>query len=399
MALNVSESMKILIVDGEPSADTFDDEVHLLTTALHPAGDVFSGNDLRVIDETQLEDARFEDYRAVILANVFRLSASAAESLERYASNGGGVIFFMGDQVDIDLYNEALFREGAGLLPGRLIESRRAAGGLAHLTLESEGHPLVRAMAPAGTVLGLREAAFEAFVAIEPFELPEDADDLGINASNSATILARFDDAENSPALVERRFGRGRVLWFASSVDKEWNNFADYPAYLVTLMEFTQFVARSDGSGNERMVGAPIEWSIDPTRYDPDALVRTPAFPDVPEIAVTAGPLDGRDGIWARWEQTDRSGVYQLVLRRRDGSEEVRFAAVNVNAGESDLDKVDEAGLRTALPGVNFDYVSGSEAIASPDEQGRKEFWPAILIALAAVLMGEQFLAWWLGKN
>ena len=43
LAVEVNEAIRILVVNGEPSADAYLDEADLLATALRPEGDVFSG--------------------------------------------------------------------------------------------------------------------------------------------------------------------------------------------------------------------------------------------------------------------------------------------------------------------------------------------------------------------
>ena len=71
-------------------------------------------------------DINLANHHVVMLANVYRVSEPAVESLERFVRRGGGLIAFLGDQVDPDLYNAALYRGGEGLLPGELSQQVRA---------------------------------------------------------------------------------------------------------------------------------------------------------------------------------------------------------------------------------------------------------------------------------
>ena len=96
VAAEVVSAVRILIVNGEPSADEYDDEVALLTTALRPEGEVFSGHEVVVVDEPGLADANLAGFHAVVLANVYRLAEPTVESLEQFVRQGGGVIFFLG---------------------------------------------------------------------------------------------------------------------------------------------------------------------------------------------------------------------------------------------------------------------------------------------------------------
>ncbi len=55
LAVPVARSLQVLIVNGEKSSDPYEDEAFLLTVALQPEGPQFSGNEVSVIDESELE--------------------------------------------------------------------------------------------------------------------------------------------------------------------------------------------------------------------------------------------------------------------------------------------------------------------------------------------------------
>ena len=52
---------------------------------------------------------------------------------------------------------------------------------------------------------------------------------------DSKRILASFDD--QNPTLVEKEYGRGRVLCFTSSIDREWTDMPIHAVYLPFLHE------------------------------------------------------------------------------------------------------------------------------------------------------------------
>jgi hypothetical protein len=131
LAMEVVPAVRMLLVNGEASGDAYDDELTFLATALRPEGEVFSGNEIVVVDETGFDEADLSTVHLVVLANVYRLSEPAIEILERYVRGGGGLLVFLGDQVDPDEFNVALYRSGDGLSPIRLTELKRRgrAGG------------------------------------------------------------------------------------------------------------------------------------------------------------------------------------------------------------------------------------------------------------------------------
>ena len=65
-------------------------------------------------------------------------------------------------------------------------------------------------------------------------------------------VAARFDDG--SPAIVEREEGKGRVVLFASDVDRRWNEFPLHPAFVPFAAESVRYVAGMRDAGREYLV-------------------------------------------------------------------------------------------------------------------------------------------------
>ncbi len=405
VASEVVNAVRILLVNGEPSADEYDDEVALLTTALRPEGEVFSGHEVVVVDEPGLADASLAGFHAVVLANIYRLGEPTIESLESFVRQGGGVVFFLGDQVDADLYNSTLFRGGEGLLPAEIGELVRPADA-AHLVITDRLHPALRAVGREDDPLGISQIPFFQFFSCKPLETPPDAAEGASNkksesapAAQPVRVIVRFDTPDEHPAILERPFGRGRVLLVTTSADKEWNQWPDHPTYLPVITELIRHAARRAEGGAEQWVGAPLELPIDPALFGAEALVRSPAYPNEPEASVTGSPsADGR-GLTIQWEHTESAGLYQFVLKRLDGGEVVQLVAVNVDPRESDLTMAQETELRRAMGGLPFEFVQGLERVAQAADEARIELWRPVLIFAALVLMSEQCLAWWWGRR
>lgn len=412
VAVEVAGAIRILIVNGEPSSDAYDDEVTFLATALRPEGELVSGNETVIVDEAELDNVNLSDFHLVILANVYRISDPMIEGLESFVRRGGGLMIFLGDQVDPDLYNAALYRSGSGLLPAELTQILTPSGA-SHLVLTDRLHPAVRRFSPEGDPLGLGQVPFFKYFGCVPYRgegagtdgpsdpglIGEVETSPGTEPVDAAVVIARFDDAEEDPAIVERRFGQGRVVLFTTSADKEWHFWPDHPTFLPVVMEWTQYLARASDAGPHRHIGEPIKLSLDPSVFELDALVRTPAYPNEREVGLTATPAEDGDGWFLNWDHTDVAGLYQFVLKRLDGGERVRLVAVNLDPAESDLTPADEAQLRSALGDVPFDYVKSSDDVAAAVSEARIELWRLALIAAALVLIGEQGLAWFWGRR
>jgi len=80
-----------------------------------------------------------------------------------------------------------------------------------------------------------------------------------IDGGTDWRVAARFTDG--IPALLERRAGgvdgaaAGRVLLFASDLDRRWNDFPLHPAFVPFVLESVRFAAGSRGAGRELSIG------------------------------------------------------------------------------------------------------------------------------------------------
>jgi hypothetical protein len=416
----VVSAFRVLVVDGEAAPDAFDDEVALFATALRPEGDVFSGFEVTVVGETGLEESNLAQFHVVVLANVFRLSEPAVELLEGYTRRGGGVLIFLGDQINPEVFNSTMYRFGEGLAPAELVDVVRPATA-AHLVVVDRLHPALRAVGRDEDPLGLRQVPFHTFLGAKPYE-PNAAGDPGAGPAEEAAtsgpdaetggptqnrppreqtakVLVRFDDPDEHPAVVERSFGSGRVILIATSADKEWNLWPDHPTYLPVMMELVVYLTRTGVSDPQYLVGQRLELPVDPSLHLPDVTIRPPAFPNEPESFITAVSDPSGLGLVARWEGTETAGVYQFLLRKQDGGEQVRLLAVNPDPKESDLAMVDEPQLRRAMGSLRFEYIRGLAELGAGSDEKRTEIWPLALAFAVALLMTEQTLAWKWGRR
>jgi len=411
-AADVVSAVRVLIVNGEPSSEEADDEVMLLATALHPEGPVFSGHEVTVTDEAGLEDANLNTYHVVILANVYRPGERAVQSLENYVRGGGGLLIFLGDQVDASFYNSELYRGGEGLLPAELQEVVGAPDSV-HLTIVDRLHPALRSVSGENDPLGITQIPFTGYYAVTvPQSAKPQQDNAGTPGEESkaaekdaksqrppTNIIATFTDADSRPAILERPLGTGRVMLITSSADKEWNLWPYHPTYVPVMTEFVRHLARRPQSSSEVTVGSPIVIPIDASAYQPEVIVRGPRYPNEAETTVTAAATPESQELTVRWDHTETPGVYQFVLHKRDGGEGVRMVPVNLDASESDLSMVNEVELRREMGSIPFEYIQGLGNVSRGSDDARAEFWRPALIAALVMLMSEQFLAWRWGRK
>ena len=139
VVVTVKDEVPVLLVNGKPAGQAYDQAAQYVSTALNPFQDGKAHRAAhvvavpKVITETQFADEGLGDltpYDCVFLCDMPRFTEAEARRLLDHVRRGGGVVFAVGDRVDLAAYNDVLFRAGAGLLPARLVEKQSGNDGL-----------------------------------------------------------------------------------------------------------------------------------------------------------------------------------------------------------------------------------------------------------------------------
>ena len=392
--LDVVESTELLLINGEPSSEPFEDETDYLAKALRPGGEVSSGLTPLVVVEDSLPRA-LAQFGAVFLANVYSLPDDFLNRLGRYVRGGGTLVAFLGDQIDPVIYSRALGtamgpeddeNPARGLLPATIGKLKIQDELPVTVNLSYE-HPYFQFLQNAGERY-VQQVTFSRYFELEP--LPE------------TRVLARFSDSENHPAIVEAGAGAGRVILIASTADVEWNDWPRNPTYLLILQELMTNLAHGRGLEPSHRAGARIEIPLDITTHQNEVRYRGPEYPRTPERVLIASPGSTEEGAAGDFritvEDTLQDGLSFLTLRSRDGVEETRALAVRSEPAESDLRRVTPDELRRLYPEIPLTVVRDTEGFS---DVGRGQFEISdLLIALfLALLFVEGFLAYWFAHH
>jgi len=246
-AFRAIKDVAVLLIDGDPGREPRESAVFFLKLALRPVPRAeWDDYYIKLVTRTpaELEGLHFEDYAAVVAANVTDFSPAAVEQLAAYVRAGGTMLVFPGEKVNRTFYNEQL-HDRLGLLPARLGETRgdaRSQEKWFSLSDRFFEHDIVSLWKDpaAGTLSSAR------FFKI--FELLVPGEKAGGKAPGSAAtrVVARF--ADNTPAIVEKDVGMGRTILFASTANTEWTDLPARAGIFVPLMHRTlgRLVARQD---------------------------------------------------------------------------------------------------------------------------------------------------------
>lgn len=302
---------------------------------------------------------------------------------------GGGLVFFLGDQIDPQVYNAVFYGRGeeAGkhLLPLSLREVEGSSDDYTNLGATAPDHPALRFLRGLHPVV-FRTVAVSRFVKCEA------------SPRADARVLLSYADQDTSPALAEKSFGEGRVLLFTTAADLEWSNFPHSILYVPLLQEAARYVVRRDPDVFTKIVGEPIVVRYDPREMAPSVAVVPPAELGGAPVQLSSARDEASNQLFYRYDRTTVAGEYAVRMRTPQGEAFERLYAMNIDPSEGDLERVDLDKLRAAAPGAKIERGSDEAALGGGDAD-RSEFWRTLIVALVAVAALETLLAWRFGHH
>ena len=302
-------------------------------------------------------DLELNKARVLILSDLTRLPSRSG--LEEFVERGGGLIVCLGAEAQSQGYDVT------DLLPAKPVEKHYGrAGGKEFVTLSDmeRDHPIFAPFKVTG-VTALNAVRFYGYWEVTPHP--------------DAVVLARF--SSGTPALVERRIGRGHVLLFASSLNRIWSDFPVRSSYVPFWQGLVQYAA---------------DWRNRPSEFRVDEV-----------FSLSGWEPASRTREAHRWEMLDPSGRRMVGLAESDpdyvmletpGYYELRWEkttdwiAVNVDRSESDLSRIGSGEMMTALRSRQVRPGPTSQA-ASPEEATSEPLWP-YLLGLALILLAVEAL-------
>ncbi|MFW5871423.1 MAG: BatA domain-containing protein [Verrucomicrobiota bacterium] len=223
LAVEVLQTIPILIIEGVPDNDDFASPGTMLEWALEAGSETENENlfDVARISETELDSLSYSDlinYKSILLVNVRSLAAEFAGALKQYVREGGGLLVGLGDDTPPEQYN-SLYEGNRGLMPARIGKLRNSG--------EKPWSPSFPA-GPAREILQLfdvtRARTLENIQA-RTFRRLEPAPETTI-----AGLLA------DNPFLAIKNYGKGCVSLWSLSFNLEWSNMPAAPDF-VPLMQ------------------------------------------------------------------------------------------------------------------------------------------------------------------
>ncbi len=216
---------RVLLVDGQEGRSIFTNETYFLETALRlrteeSDGQMRSFETERIAWESGEGFPRLDGYRAVVLANVRRLSAVDGQRMDDYVRSGGSLLIFAGDQVTPD--SLAALQEHR-VLPGK-VATTVITGRLRVEQWDAKHAALACFSDPQQGDLRRVE-----FTKLLPLESP---------AAESRVLLQTGE----SIAAAERAVGRGRCLYIGCTADRDWTDLPRTPMYVPLVRQLLAYL-------------------------------------------------------------------------------------------------------------------------------------------------------------
>lgn len=325
-ALRTVTPVHVLLVDGDPGTSLFDSEIFYLLQALQPRGVL--GRPLfypKPIPWEGLEQERLSDYQVIALCNVEALTVQVRQRLYQFVVEGGGLLFFAGNRIDPVRYNAMFYRSDTLLLPLALGQpmQRQPNQPLAIGTVQST-HEALAAFVGEEALLQ-RGKFYRHIITEEPNTVP------------GVRVLLTLQDS--SPLLVDKELGRGRVLFFASSADRDWTDLPTRTAYVPLVHSLVGYAAHLSMASQRPGTIMPEATHL-LGREEDDGVTVTIRTPDGQE-RFTHYARDGALTV-APYISYTVPGIYHLTTPAS-----ADFLAVNGTRAESNFEKIQAAELQT----------------------------------------------------
>jgi hypothetical protein len=309
---------------------------------------------LETVTVEQVANISPAKYALVVLSDVASLPAAFEAALDKYVRSGGAVMVALGRMSTmhgrVPVFGEAISearyatREGERFQSASYVDPTHPAVGRAHQWDNVKFYQTIR---------------------VEP---------------GKSKIVARLSD--DTPLLLEKQIGEGRVLVFASTFDNVSNDFPLHPAFVPFVAETANYLSGLEDASPNYTVGAFLE--LRSTRAQGSAV----------EVLDPAGrrALTLEEAARAQTIALGQAGFYDV--RRPSGRHEL--VAVNADRRESDLDVLPAETLTLWQNTGQGTLTAGGPG--ETDSGKKQSFWwyvllVALALAVAETIVGNQHLS------
>jgi len=287
------------------------DDTFFIRAALNATFQEVKGFDSKWIEPHEVANEQLANYACIFSCNALPMPGQSSSAIEQYVKSGGLLVMLPGSDASMGDYTAWDSLPG---FPARVKEIP-SNDRLRMLAWSDPHHRLLRP---------LQDGEVAPVITIRRALLWEHLHD---KAKTLATCGA------GQPFLIEREYGRGRVLMFAVPADRSWSEFPLSPFYLPLIHQSVEY---GGGIG----ASAPFLWSTELLpleEYLPEATRETSLFDaDNRKVPIRSSVENGRTVLHA--EDMTIPGIYTMKIPGQPGQQPA--LAINVPRAESTLTPV-----------------------------------------------------------
>jgi hypothetical protein len=189
--------------------------------------------------------------------------------------------------------------------------------------------------------------------------------------------------------MMEQKVGAGRIIFIATSADRDWTDLPVKTAYLPLVQSFTNYLAggKRGALDDGVAVGGTKEIPLSAGLVGKSIRVTRPNKQQS-EVGIVAE----KDRSMARFEENDQAGFYRVALPAgtEKSAGEAALYAVNPPFLESRLDEINEPELQAKLHPIKVEVIA-ADAIRQGGK--RTDLALPLLALLIVILLFEGWLA------
>ena len=392
-AVPIIDRLRVMIVDGNPAPRFFDRASSFVEIALAP-GMLAQQSYLiepTVVPAPQIVSVEtFDDYEAIILADVPRLPAAVAKKIDAYVRRGGGLLIAPGRRAVAEFYNT--WDSCPAQLNKFVIPDPE--GLPAGASLPSFNHHAVRKVAiPGESDFG--SVRFTAYW------------QLGVSGQGAA-VAAKLDTGE--PLVAIGVLGAGQTVITSCSLDAQGGNLPTVDSFLPFVHELVYHIADPDGIQLNLNATADLTLPIDPNASSvAEQTIDTYTVTDPRGELREADIISTPQGTHAHITGGTMAGLYEIEIpdTARETLADVLTAADTLPftvirpAEESQLTRLTDAEI-----GFMSRYIEVLQPASTKDVHtilaGRsygRELWKILAVGVLFLLVFEIALARWIATN
>ncbi len=358
---SISKEIQLLLV-GNEARDTY-----YLNLALQPQKEVSSHIKIEQIKSEKFAEQNLEDSEVVILSNVSKFDHAETLKLQKFVTEGGGLMILLGADVDLRNYNDGLHKK---LNLPLLTQSPNKVGGDQFLSFGKIdfSHPIFKGVFEDEKVVESPHVRFT------------------LNVSSKEPLDKIIEYNNGAPFLFESKLQKGRIIYMTTGISQDWSDLIFRGLFVPLINRSVSYLSgAASAEKDQALIGSEVNYISENLTSGASLSIKKPD-----EIEVKIKPEVSGGNYFTRFKKTDLPGIYTLNHK----NEIVAQWAVNTDPAESENTTFTTAELAEALEAKQVYEIDQSSSIAEKLNETRfgREFWKVLIMIALVILLIEMVI-------